>query len=253
MRSLWISLLWLVGTAPVFAQPIFAQYYKQQFGYLPSCNACHKNGGGSALNGYGAAFKKAGKGTAAFAAVAEQDSDGDGAKNGIEATAKANPGDATSTPANAGLWLDPNSLIPAELQAQFAGIKTWLPRDAALTDPDLKRAAALGATLTKADDNTIYIPLQDNKPVGTGLIFQGEFNKKPFFLLITTDRQLFVTQVQVINADKAPEVRKSKVFASFKGRALDKLPSASGTGVDAAITAAVKKAGTLIYVRLKGA
>ena len=46
---------------------------------------------------------------------------------------------------------------------------------------------------------------------------------------------------------------KSKVYERFKGVAVDKLPAATGSDLDAAITTAVKNAGTLLYVRLKGA
>jgi hypothetical protein len=50
-----------------------------------------------------------------------------------------------------------------------------------------------------------------------------------------------------------PEAKSSKVYDRFKGVAVDKLPAAQGADLDAAITAAVKKAGTLLYVRLKSA
>ena len=46
---------------------------------------------------------------------------------------------------------------------------------------------------------------------------------------------------------------KSKAYDSFKGLSLDQLPAARGNDLDAAITAAVKKAGTLVFVRLKNA
>ncbi|MEK6806655.1 MAG: hypothetical protein AABY95_08400 [Pseudomonadota bacterium] len=238
---------------PATAEPAFARLYKQQFGYAPSCNACHKDGGGTPLNGYGQQFKDAGFNLAAFGKIASLDGDGDGAKNDDEAKAKANPGSAKSTPASKGDWLDIASLIPREVQAQFPGVREYLPRDAVLTDADIKRAKTLGATLGKSDENTIYVPLTDKKPAGTALIFPAQYKGKDFFLLLTTDRQLNVTSVKPLNASKVPEAGKSKVYASFKGIAVDKLPMASGDSLDAAITAAVKKAGTLLYVRLKSA
>jgi hypothetical protein len=235
------------------AQPVFALMYKQQFGYAPSCNACHKDGGGTAMNAYGDAFKSAGKSLAAFAAIARQDADGDGIANGDEAVAKANPGFKGSTPKAPGDWLDALSLIPKEVQARFPGVKTWLPKDALLTDADVARAQALGASLSKADDNTIYIPLADQRPSGTALIFAAEHRGKPFYLLLITDRQLNVTSVEPMNTRQVPEAAKSAVYASFKGLAVDKLPAARGSDLEAVITAAVKKAGTLLYVRLKSA
>lgn len=242
-----------IASAAAQAQPVFALMYKQQFGYAPSCNACHQDGGGTALNAYGDAFKAAGKSLAAFKAVDKQDSDGDGIANGEEAAAKANPGFKASTPKVPGDWLDALSLIPKEVQARFPGVKTWLPKDALLTDADLARASALGASLSKADDNTIYIPLVDQRPSGTALIVAAEYQGKPFYLLLTTDRQLNVTAVEPMNTRQLPQAAKSPVYARFTGVPVDRLPAASGTGLDAVITAAVKNAGTLLYVRLKNA
>ena len=155
----------LPSVAP--AMPLLAREYKQEYGYMPSCNACHSDGGGSTLNAYGKAFKAAGKNAGAFARIANLDSDGDGASNGSEAAAKANPGDPRSTPAKPGEWLDIASLIPREVRAQFPGVRTWLPRDALLTPADMTAAKALGVTLNKDDENTIYIPLESQRPAGT--------------------------------------------------------------------------------------
>lgn len=238
---------------PVHAEPAFARLYKQQYGYAPSCNACHKDGGGTPVNSFGQQFKDAGMNAGALAAIAGKDADGDGAKNADEAMAKANPGSAKSTPASKGDWLDIASLIPKEVQAEFPGVREYLPRDAVLTDQDIVRAKALGAELGKRDENTIYIPLTDKKPSGTAMIFGGEYQGKPFFLLLATDRQLKIQHVLPLNTHQVPAVAKSKVYDGFKGLALDKLPAAQGNDLDAAITAAVKKAGTLIYVRLKNA
>lgn len=235
------------------AEPAFARLYKQQYGYPPSCNACHKDGGGTPRNDYGDQFKKAGENLAAFDKIAAMDGDGDGFSNSAEATAKSNPGSKNSTPQNKGDWLDTASLIPREVQALFPGVRAYLPKDALLTEADIARAKALGAELGKQDENTIYIPLQDQRPAGTALIFPAEYDKKTFFLLLATDRQLKVTTVQPMNTAHVPEAAKSAVYASFKGLSLDQLPAAKGEGIDAAITAAVKKAGTLMFVRLKNA
>lgn len=243
----------LLMTSAATAEPAFARLYKQQFGYPPSCNACHKDGGGTPINAYGQQFKDAGESLAAFAKIARLDADGDGAANEDEARAKANPGSSKSTPAAKGDWLDVTSLIPKEVQAQFPGIREYLPRDAVLTDADIQRAKILGAVLSKDDENTIYIPLQNQRPAGTAIIFPAEYKGKAFFLLMTTDRQLNVTGVQPMNTLHVPEATKSAVYAGFKGKALDKLPAAQGTTLEATITGAVKKAGTLVYVRLKNA
>jgi hypothetical protein len=243
----------LLATVPAHAEPGFARLYKQQYGYPPACHACHKDGGGTPINAYGQQFKDAGKSLAAFAKIATADADGDGASNEAEAKAKANPGSKASTPKAPGGWLDSASLIPREVQDAFPGVRSWLPRDALLTDADLARAKALGAELSKADENTIYVPVENQKPVGTAIIFPARWQGKDFFLLLATDRQLKVTRVEPLHASKVPEAGRSKVYASFKGIAADQLPAGQGDTLDAAITRAVKKAGTLLYVRLKNA
>jgi hypothetical protein len=235
------------------AEPAFARMYKQQYGYPPSCNACHKDGGGTPLNTFGQQFKDAGMTPAAFGKIAGLDADADGSANGAEAGAKANPGDKHSTPQDKGDWLDTASLIPREVQAAFPGIRAYLPKDAVLTDADIARAKTLGATLSKDDENTIYIPLENQRPAGTALIFPAAFGDKTFFLLLVTDRKLNVTAVSPLNTNHVPEAARRAVYATFAGMALDQLPQADGDDLDAAITRAVKKAGTLVYVRLKGA
>ena len=254
MRKTPVAFLVLMALAgEASAEPAFARLYKQQFGYAPSCNACHKDGGGTPLNPYGQQFKEAGKGLAAFAKIAALDADGDAAANAAEAQARSNPGNRASTPAAAGDWLDTASLIPREVQAAFPGVRSYLPKDALLTDQDIARAKALGAELSKADENTIYIPVENQKPAGTALIFPAQHQGKTFFLLLTTDRQLTVTAVTPLPTTKVPEARKSAIYDTFKGVAVDRLPSAQGDTLDAAVTRAVKKAGTLLYVRLKSA
>src|SRR5262245_29008983 len=120
----------LLVSAPASAEPGFARLYKQQYGYPPSCHACHKDGGGTPVNAFGQQFKDAGKSLAAFARIAGRDADGDGAANEAEIKAKSNPGQKASTPANPGSWLATENAIPREVQAAFPGVRSYLPRDA---------------------------------------------------------------------------------------------------------------------------
>lgn len=245
--------LLLLPTLPAQAMPMFAQFYKQQYGYMPSCNACHSEGGGTPINQYGKAFKDNGKTLAALTKIATLDSDGDGSANGAEAQAKANPGDKNSTPAKVGNWLDLASLIPKEIQALFPNIRSWLPKDALLTAADIASAKTLGATLSAADGNTIYIPVENQRPAGTALIFPAVYQGKTFFLLMTTDKQLKITRVQVLNAKDVPAAKTSQAYARLVGLAAQSVPASTGKDLDGAIVQAVKNAGVLLYVRLKGA
>jgi hypothetical protein len=62
-------IFFFIALFSIDAKPIFARYYKQSYGYMPSCSSCHKDGGGSVLNAYGEAFKKAGNSVGAFAKI----------------------------------------------------------------------------------------------------------------------------------------------------------------------------------------
>ncbi|MBK7299050.1 MAG: hypothetical protein IPI79_00700 [Moraxellaceae bacterium] len=252
--SLLVSLLFLLlQMIPAHAMPAFARYYKQQYGYMPSCYACHTEGGGTPLNNYGKAFKDNGKNLAALTKIANLDSDGDGIANAIEAQAKANPADKKSVPNKTGDWLDLASLIPKEVQALFPLIRAWLPKDAVLTAADIATAKTMGANLSAADENTIYIPVQNQRPAGTALIFPAQYQGKTFFLLMATDKQLKISQIKVMNAKDVPAAKSSTVYNKLVGVPAQSVPAPSTKDLDAAITQAVKNAGVLLYVRLKGA
>ena len=251
-QLLSVALVCLISTTSQ-AEPAFARMYKQHYGYPPSCNACHKDGGGTPLNGFGEQFKDAGMKAAAFATISGLDADGDGVANAEEAMAKANPGAAQSTPSAPGKWLDTASLIPREIQALFPEIRTYLPKDAVLTEKELGRAQAMGVTLTKDDENTIYIPVVDRRPAGTALIFPATHNGRQFFLLLATDRTLTVSVVQPLNTRLVPAADDEQLYRRFAGLSVKDLPQPQGQGLESDITAAVKKAGTLLWVRLKGA
>ena len=73
------------------------------------------------LNGYGLAYKNAGRDAAAFAAIDGLDSDGDGSANGAEIADLRNPGDAASRPglpqaATIGLGWDDIRKLPVHRQ-----------------------------------------------------------------------------------------------------------------------------------------
>jgi hypothetical protein len=252
-RGWWIAILPLLAAVQAQAEPQFARMYKGKYGYAPSCNACHKDGGGSPLNPYGDAFKKAKMNAAAFDAIAVQDSDGDGFPNGNEAKAQANPGAANSTPKSKGGWLDTANLIPKEVQKAYPGITAYKPLDAVLTAAEAAQAKGMGVTVSARDENTIYVPVKDGKAAGTAIIVPGEYKARPFFLLVTTDPKLSITQVVPVNTRQAPEVAKSRAYAGFTGMNAAQVPvPKDATSLDGAITAAVKKAGAILYLRLKG-
>ncbi len=251
-RFCLLTMLSMLAATQALAEPQFARMYKGKYGYAPSCNACHKDGGGSPVNAYGEAFKNARMTAQAFDAIAAQDSDGDGFANGDEAKAQASPGSPKSTPKAKGDWLDTANLIPKEVQKAYPGVTSYKPMDAVLTAKEAERAKAMGVTISAKDENTIYVPIRDNKAAGTAIIVPGEFKGKLFFLLVTTDPKLSITQVAPVNTRNVPEAAKSKIYAGFAGVNAANVPAAKDmASIDGAITTAVKKAGAILYVRLK--
>ncbi|MGB0810328.1 MAG: hypothetical protein ACPGRU_03615, partial [Candidatus Puniceispirillaceae bacterium] len=92
-----------------------------------------KDGGGTPVNRYGQQFKDAGLNAGAFAAIAQLDADGDGARNGEEVAARSNPGSDRSTPAAPGDWLDTSNLVPRAVRSLFPEITTYKLVDAIFT------------------------------------------------------------------------------------------------------------------------
>jgi hypothetical protein len=205
------------------------------------------------LNHYGQAFKDKGKNSAAFKLIASLDSDQDGFNNALEAIKKSNPGNVKSTPSDQGDWLELSSLIPKTVQKLFPEASAWKPLDAILTEKDILRARSMGVELNAEDENTIYIPVAERRPIGTALIFPVTHLEKTFFLLMTTDRQLNITKVMPLNTDQAPSGIRPELFQSFVGTPLQSVTTPNSEPLEASIGLAVKKASTLVYIRLKGA
>ena len=254
-KIIQVSLVFVLtmNAVSAFAMPSFARQYKHQYGYIPSCHACHQEGGGTPLNLYGEAFKDKGKNPTAFKLIAAMDSDNDGFSNKLEANKKSNPGDAESSPSKQGNWLELSSLIPKEVQALFPQASAWKPLDAILTSKDISRALGLGVTLSAEDENTIYIPVADRRPIGTALIFPVTHQNKTFFLLMATDRQLNIREVKPLNPEHLPKALNPSAFLNFVGKALQSIPLIEDNSLAKSINLAVKRAGVLVYIRLKGA
>jgi len=259
IRNAVKSLPWLIvfilaiNSVSAFSMPSFARQFKHQYGYIPSCHACHKEGGGTPLNLYGLAFKNNGKNSAAFQLIATLDSDKDGFNNTLETTQKSNPGNAKSTPSNQGDWLDLSSLVPKAVQKLFPDASAWKPLDAILTKKDILRAKSMGVTLSAEDENTIYIPVANRRPIGTALIFPVNHQDKTLFLLMTTDRQLNISKVIPLNTDQLPTDINPELLQSFISTPLQSVEVPDGNTLETSIGLAVKKASILIYIRLKGA
>lgn len=246
-------LISFISTNNYEAKPIYARYFKQTYGYMPSCNACHKEGGGSALSSYGEAFKKAGNAPDSFEKISKLDSDADTINNETESKAKSNPGDKNSTPGSPGNWLDTGNLVPKEVQAQFPNIRSWLLKDAILTPADIETGKKMGATLNPKDENTIYVPVENNLPVGTSLILPIEKEGKTFYLLLSTDTKLTVKEIKILDAKNVPSAKNDSLYKNFPGKKQDQIIVPSGNTLESIVSQSIKNALILLYVRLKSA
>lgn len=253
MRKVCFLMITGLFAHTVQAEPSFARMYKQEYGYQPSCNACHKDGGGSPVNSYGEQFKQAEMTRAAFADIAELDADADGSKNVAEAKAKSNPGDAESTPEKPGEWLNIANLIPKPVQQLFAGVTVYKPLDAILTAKEIAKAKTFGVTLTEKDENTIYIPVKDKKAAGTAIIVPAQVDGKQFFVLVATDRSLTISAVQALQTESSgDEIKSLDAYTAAVGKNLQNLKfSTGGSSAELAAQKAIKTALTIINVRLK--
>jgi hypothetical protein len=249
VKAVAIALLWTLLASNAFAEPGFARMFRGKYGYEPACHACHTEGGGSELTAYGADFKKAGKSVAALSAIEPLDSDHDGFANLAEIKAKANPGSRSSTPDKPGDWLDPSRLIPAEVQKIFPGVHTYKPLDAVFTAAEIARAKALGVSLSEADETTIYVPFEGGQAQGAAVIVPTLYDGKPLFLVVAADRALSLRAVAPIAAKGAP--RGVKIDPSFIGKRVNQVEVPQGLApADMAVATGVKKAATMLYVRL---
>lgn len=244
-----VALVALMAATNATAEPSFARMYKADAGYTPSCNACHSDGGGSPLNSYGKAWEDAGQNAAAFAAIAELDSDSDGVNNRAEQIAKSNPGDRSSLPGDPGGWLSPLALIPKPIREYFEGVSAYKPMETLLTDADIAKAQKIGVSLTTDDDTVIYLPLENRRPVGMSTIVPIEFEDQRGHLMVVTSRKLEVAHVAAVSL---PDGVSLSNLERFNGTFAPKVSApADLASWDDAAAAAVKKAGTLIFVRLK--
>jgi hypothetical protein len=233
----------------VVAEPSFSRMYKADSGYIPSCNACHSDGGGSPLNKYGMAWDEAGQNAAAFAVIAELDSDEDGVSNKAEQIAKSNPGDRSSLPGDPGGWLSPLALIPKPIRQHFKGVTSYKPMETLLTDADIAKAKEIGVALSPEDDTVIYLPLENRRPVGMSVIVPVEFNDQRSHLMVVAGRKLEVAHVEAVST---PDGVALANLDRFNGTFAPKVEApAAIASWDDAVAVAVKKAGTLIFVRLK--
>jgi hypothetical protein len=112
-----------VSAAPGDLSSAVAKYPNLATSLLNQCSLCHLSSIPN-LNPYGAAYKAAGRNSAAFAAIENLDSDKDGATNLQEIQSLTFPGDASSVPAvpTATATLLPPTAVPTSISPTATGL-----------------------------------------------------------------------------------------------------------------------------------
>jgi hypothetical protein len=160
MRLRWflafgLGLLIWECCSQAWALPAYRRLWEKTNGYNVSCGICHVRGGGSELTGYGKDFQRFGMTPGALEAIADRDSDGDGAKNLDEITARSNPGDPRSTPTNPTDWLQhiEESMLPLEqLGKLFPGAKMFSSLEGTLSDTQIQQVeSSFGSKILEED------------------------------------------------------------------------------------------------------
>ncbi|MGH7822508.1 MAG: hypothetical protein ACREQ9_22330, partial [Candidatus Binatia bacterium] len=242
MKRPWSALAVALLAGEAMAEPGFSRMFRARYGYQAPCIACHTESGGSALNAYGEAFKKAGKNPNAFAVIEPLDADGDGSANLAEIKAKSHPGSRQSTPDAKGDWLDPTNLIPAEVRKIFPGVLSFKPIDASLTAKEIERAKKLGVALSEEDETTIYVPFEGSEAQGAAVVVPAVDRGKQFFLVVAADRALNLKAVTPIATKESPPLEPS-ALSPLLGKHVDQIVVPKGLGEgEAAAAAAAKKA-----------
>jgi len=132
----------------------------------------------------------------------------------------------------------------------FPGVRLYKPIDAILTSKERQRASAWGVTLDDEDENTIYVPVQDKRPVGTAIIVKGELANDPVYLLVRTDRQLALTGVLPVHGESLPG-SEAAIYQQHLGATADNFDLPEADGPERDIAATIQRGLAIITVRLK--
>ena len=219
--GLLISMVWIEMS---FALPSSSRLYQNEYGYRPSCQACHLLGGGSRLNNYGNDFLKAGRTLQAFVKIAQVDSDGDGVINAVEAEKKSNPGAKKSTPSNPQDWLKgvQGVFIPKEdLQKLYPEITEYKGLEGRLSDEQMKKASSFGVTLVDDDRvPTFYFPIKNKKRIGIAQIMTVEGPKGTLGIGIAVALSGSIQNVIPLNSKNYPNVSSLAIFQSLRQQSI---------------------------------
>lgn len=222
MLTISIFGLMLTLSASVWALPSSSRLFQAKYGFRAACDGCHRDGGGSPLNEYGDAFKKAGRDANAFAKLENDDSDKDGESNIVEIKAKSNPGSGKSTSKTPGDWLAKSDeiFIPKDdLKKLLPDIEEYKTLEGKLSDEQVAKAKDKGVTLM--DDDTVptfYFPVKDNVRQGVVQIVPVNYNGKQLNLGVFVGKDGKIVKVIPLKTKELPEAEKLGVYKTLEGQ-----------------------------------
>ncbi|MEO5668129.1 MAG: hypothetical protein ABIR96_08720 [Bdellovibrionota bacterium] len=215
------------------ALPASARLFQQNYGYKVSCMLCHANGGGSAANGYGKAFLRAGANLAAFKKIEAADSDGDGTPNLKEILAKSNAGDKLSTPTSIGDWLAAlgGVQIPQkQLEELFPGYTKFSAIEGSLNTKQLEFLKAKLGYDPVDDDKvpTFYFAEKDGKRDAVGQLISQQESGKGLTTGIAVATSGKILRVEVLGGSIAKDISPApELLASYANKTVSDLPAKS--------------------------
>ena len=230
LSGLWLAASVLVSAVPVWALPAYRRLWVRQYSasYTSmTCLLCHASYGGSELTPYGQDFQRYGATPATFKAIERLDSDGDGALNLDEIAAKANPGDARSTPASPGNWLKniEKSALPTEqLEKLFPGVKAFSALEGALSNKQIQQAESLlGSPLSQEDAVPVFYFAnreQDGKSrrIGVALYVKPAAGAEDFTVAVGADLSGRVTKVLLVENRLDERLADEEFLGQFVGK-----------------------------------
>lgn len=215
----------------------------KEYNYVPSCQTCHSPNS-YALNPYGKDLQKAAKLGLGFKKVAQKDSDQDNKSNVAEIKARTNPGNRAPGSGH----LANKLLAPYEAQMVFQHADNWSVKEAKLTDKIIEEdAREMGVKLEPNDQNLVYIPLKNKKPLAFILVYPFYLNKQLIRIQLSVDRKLNILSVRDLSGKL--DKKMMKVLEGLKGTSYK--TSILGNKDERKVRQAVKDAAVILFLSLR--
>lgn len=231
-RFFWVLPLWCsLSVSAVQALPPYALLFKAKYDYKPNCTMCHDRDTWDNTE-FGKLFRKYGRNLEAFSKIEPLDPDRDGFSSWEEIKAKANPGDARSTPDRLGQWLRKLILIQPpkrHLLALFPQSVRYRFTDGTLTEEGRQKVEKRLHQKLRDEDlyPAYFIALSEQKTLGYAL-YSSTPGLEPCFFLTgyapSATGAWVVTGLRPLKCDQR-RLKKSYYLKQFVGKKMEQLNS----------------------------